>query len=153
MSYYEDLQELFEVRGVDKANEMLKKGFRLVKPTEVDRPDAKDRIVRETVYIFGSFKGKGPAKPATSGEPPKDEEIAEEPIEKVLQKSIDSLEWKDGKYGRWAFARTQGGNTTPGAEDLIAAIQSSKDGKLYLGGEMFKMSADGKFLNRSKVKK
>ena len=124
-------------------------------------PDGSLRIVPKEVEI----NQKEPGPPSSSPRPPassrssdlknaQENEPGNVDVEKVLQKSIHSLTWEDDRWGAWAFAKTQQGTTTPGAEDLVAAIQSSKDGKLYLGGEVFSFSGDGdKFISRKKVPK
>ena len=137
-------------------------GPNAAKPSEPSKADASVVHAQENARERGTARGElesaeqnkpsppvtqlGRASSSPNGEPDID-------IEKALAKSIVSLKWTKNQYGEWAFAHTKLRGPTPGAEDLLAAIRSSKDGKLYLGKTLYTLSKDEKFLQRKEVVK
>jgi hypothetical protein len=65
---------------------------------------------------------------------------------------LSSLQWKKfgpGKEGEWAFANRRDGKLLAELEQIRTTIDEMKNGQqLTIGEFRYKLSADGKFLNR-----
>ena len=78
-------------------------------------------------------------------------------VDARVLKALDSVSWKgfgQGKEGEWAFATDRQGNLTRELEPAKDFIEGLKAGTLIAAGRhRYKVSQDGKFLNRFEVKK
>ncbi|MDA4113945.1 MAG: hypothetical protein OK474_07850 [Thaumarchaeota archaeon] len=71
------------------------------------------------------------------------------------QERLAALPWKDfgaGKVGQWTFVNDRNGNLTKELEPVKDVIDKLKQGEaLSVGGFRYRISENGKFLNRTPV--
>lgn len=71
---------------------------------------------------------------------------------KLTQQSLETLPWKDNKYGQYIFRHTQDGQITPGAGLLLKELKAAGGKIKNLYGRDYRISGEGIFINRSRKK-
>lgn len=133
--YYQGVTDLQETEDVQTANTLLESGWELIAVKERTHPveeDGKLVPVTQPVYIFART-GAGPAERADPGR-------------------FDKLGWRSTSKGfDWTFNTTREGAQVNETDELAKAIQAA-NGKLAIGGFVYTMSKDGKFIQRRRQK-